>query len=258
MNRYVVNDAYYSAPENVSDTERYYEVPCEMNRFCVNGVAALCGKPQCWPMPLSFVAREAVVGEFGSDGTDYFLAKAPGLGVGDVIEIQFDTNSTMPDLSYTAAVIRLLEFNCPFGQDGYELSGTWVTPSLLKVTVTQGYWSTAGVTDSLRTRIGTIAVRLRTAGDVRYVGAVLLLMILIDTALQCLLHGDARFVAATLQTRGQHHAANLHRCLCPVDGHVGTIRGTPADQRQSYGWSTARRESIPFTVLLLSLRSGDS
>lgn len=215
--RYPVLNAYYSAPENASLDQRSYQVPCEPNRYCVAGLAYTCGSPFCWPLPLTFVAREALQGEYGANGDNYYAMRAPGLGVGDVIEIQFDTNTTTPVLNSSLLVNELLEWNCPFGHDTYQLSGTWKTPSLLFVTVTAGYWSTPSATDSQVTRIGSIAARVLQTGDLRYGPAVVSLFVVWCSS-PC-------FV--TSQAAGQLHAAWVHHKLYPADRNVGSLGSPP-------------------------------
>ena len=101
------------------------------------------------------------------DGADFFLARAPGLGLGDVIEITFDEDTMQPLLNTTELVLQLIEFNCSFGNDAYELSGAWASPRLLLVTVVLSSWNTFGVTSPEITAIGSLAARIKAQGNLR-------------------------------------------------------------------------------------------
>ena len=158
--RYVVTPAFYSAPESIAPDRRYYQLPCEDNRYCVDGVASLCGRTYCWPTPLAATAREGRAGELAALG----FALQPGLSLGDVIEIQFDEETNTPTLPTTADVMRLLVFSAPFDEDGLTFLVEWTDPSLLKLTII----TTSG-TDPLLTQIGVLNFYVSAAGNLRCV-----------------------------------------------------------------------------------------
>jgi hypothetical protein len=168
LDRYRVTDAWYSAPEEVPVDRRWFQQPCEQNRYCVAGIPYLCGRPYCWPMPVVVAAREAIVGETGSNGENYYAMRAPGLGVGDVIEFHFDEVGTEPVLNTTALVLNFTDFNCPIGKDGFNFTARWVNASLLYVTITKGSWAQPGVTDPALTRVGVLAFQIKPTGNLWY------------------------------------------------------------------------------------------
>jgi hypothetical protein len=109
------------------------------------------------------VAREGLPLELVALG----VAAGAGLTTGDVIEIQFDAPTNMPELSTTAAVLNLLQFSCPFGQDGLALAGKWYDESLLYIVVVSGGWQTPGATDPVLTAIGTLSFTIKASGNLR-------------------------------------------------------------------------------------------
>ncbi len=163
--RYTVTDAYYSAPEGDPPNVRYFQKPCEQNRYCVGGVAQLCGRDLCWPKPTSAVAREGRPAELAALG----FAQQAGLSQGDVIEVQFDELTNEPVVNSTAAILRLFEFNAPIGYDGLQFSGKWQDPTLLLITITGGSWTSEGATDPQLTAVNVLGFRVKTQGNVRWV-----------------------------------------------------------------------------------------
>jgi hypothetical protein len=116
-------------------------------------------------MPRQVVAREALPGEEGTNGTDYYAIRMPGISIGDVIEFHFDEVGTQPPVNSTALVLGLLNFTCPIGRDGFQFFGTWMNASVLYVTITAGNWSQAGVTDPALTRVGILGFKLEAVGN---------------------------------------------------------------------------------------------
>ena len=162
-----VQDAYYSIPEGTPALPyRSGEQQCDQDRYCVAGLAYNCSRTYCWPQPNNVTAREALPGE-SYNGTDYYSIRFPGLTTGDVIEIHFDENGTMPQVNSSELVLRLINFTVPLGRDGYEFVGRWVTPSLLFMTVTKGSWNISGVTDPLYTRVGNLSFTISQAANLR-------------------------------------------------------------------------------------------
>ena len=164
--RYGVQLAWYSAPEGAPFDQRSFELPCEQNRYCESGIAQFCNRDYCWPMPLSITAREALPGETDARGNPYIPAL--GIGVGDVIEFQFDERGTEPLMNTTELVLSLLDFSEVIAVN---LVGRWVNPTLLYVTISEGNWYDAGATDPELTRIGALKVKTLASGNLRCVGS---------------------------------------------------------------------------------------
>ncbi len=151
-------DAHYSAPESQPLDQRWTQMPCEVNRYCEAGVAYTCGRQFCWPTPLAASAREGRAGELSALG----FALQPGISIGDVIEIQFDVNTNQPPLPSTAALMRLVRFSVPFGDDGLTFKAEWSDPSLLKLTI-----MTPSSSDPLFTKIGALHFTISAEGNLR-------------------------------------------------------------------------------------------
>jgi hypothetical protein len=162
----LVDDAYYSIPESVPVTLRYAQQLCDQDRYCVAGLAYFCGRLYCYPKPSTVTIREARVGET-YNGINLYNMKRPGLSMGDVIEVQFDENSTMPVVNTTAAVLRVLNFSVPLGLDGTQFVGRWVNPSLLYVTIVAGGWDSGEATDPTLTRAGNLTFTVTPEANLR-------------------------------------------------------------------------------------------
>lgn len=149
-------------------TLRYAQQLCDQDRYCVAGLAYFCGRLYCYPKPSMVTIREARVGET-YNGINFYNMKRPGLSVGDVIEVQFDENSTMPVVNTTAAVLRILNFSVPLGRDGTQFVGRWVNPSLLYVTIVAGGWDSGQATDPTLTRAGNLTFTVTPEANLRCV-----------------------------------------------------------------------------------------
>ncbi len=182
-----VQDAYYSFPENVTAGERYAEKPCEQDRYCTGGVPSLCEQAHCppgvsppcyrdycWPRPFSVFAREALPGEVDSRNQSYFSRRMAGISEGDVVEVHFDENSTMPLANTTALVLLLINFTVPLGRDGFELRGKWVRPSVFFMTVVSGNWTLPNATDLSLTRPNYLHFNVEPEANLRCVGSLML------------------------------------------------------------------------------------
>jgi hypothetical protein len=156
----LVSDAHYTAPLSAPIDRRESQILCEPPFYCEYGERFPCGDPVCYPRIGQAIAREALAGETGPEGQDWFSMRQPGPSPGDVVLLLFDQptnrlsypqNRTLDWvetlLNLTCSIVRRDETRGATADLASQIQAVWLNGSALEVTLLSGTWREGNMTE---------------------------------------------------------------------------------------------------------------